>query len=309
MNYIGEERQGFYIRPIMKRWWAVSLDIVREVDNICKKNDIRWFMDSGTLLGAVREHGFIPWDDDIDIIMLRNDYERFVSVAPTELPAGWVMTNARSDSEHEQGVLHVCNTDKLFIDVADLRLYHGCPYRAQIDIFALDNVPDDPDERELQRALVTIAIDSVKSMNLYNLYSDLTPDRQDKIMQFEQACGIDLRRDRPLKPQLLELLDQLSAMYYDIETEMVANMIFYCTEPKKVVPRAAYDKTVYIPFEDTYLPAPSGYDEVLTALYGRNYMTPVIEHIYHDYPCFGRLEAYLRQQYENRGIAFPEEFE
>ncbi len=69
----GEERNGFYISPIMKRAWAVELDILEVISKICRKYQIRWFAESGTMLGAVRHNGFIPWDDDIDISMLRPD--------------------------------------------------------------------------------------------------------------------------------------------------------------------------------------------------------------------------------------------
>ncbi|MBO4899337.1 MAG: LicD family protein [Lachnospiraceae bacterium] len=308
MDYTGEERQGFYIRPMMKRWWAVSLDIVKEIGDICAKYNIRWFIDSGTLLGAVREHGFIPWDDDMDIILLRQDYERFIRIIPNELPEGWVLKNTRHDDEHGEAVLRVCNTDNNFIDMNELSRYHGCPYQVGIDIFALDNVPDDPDECELQRALATIIVDSIKAARSSDLFDDLEPGIAERLAELEEAFGIKLKRDMPIKPQLFALLDQTSAMYYDVDTKRVANMMFFCTDPKQAVSRQAYDSTVYLKFEHLSLPAPSGYDDVLTSYYGNDYMTPVNEHIYHDYPCFGKLEAYLKQQYEERGLEFPQEF-
>ena len=78
-----EERCGYLITEKMKRVWAVQLAMVDEVERICRKYGLRYFADSGTLIGAVRDRGYIPWDDDIDLAMLREDYDRFVKVAPS----------------------------------------------------------------------------------------------------------------------------------------------------------------------------------------------------------------------------------
>ena len=84
--FYDEVRDGFYIPGMMKRLWGAELTILSEVDRICKKHEIPYYADGGTLLGAVRDGQFIPWDDDIDIMMLREDYNRFVQVVQQELP-------------------------------------------------------------------------------------------------------------------------------------------------------------------------------------------------------------------------------
>ena len=68
-----------------KRVWAVQLEMLDEVERICKANGLKYFADSGTLIGTIRHEGYIPWDDDIDLAMLREDYETFLKVAPGEL--------------------------------------------------------------------------------------------------------------------------------------------------------------------------------------------------------------------------------
>ena len=81
----------------MNRLQLTELEILLAVDNICKKYNIDYFLDSGTALGAIRHHGFIPWDDDIDIGMLREDYDRFISIAQSELGEKYFLQTFSSD--------------------------------------------------------------------------------------------------------------------------------------------------------------------------------------------------------------------
>lgn len=79
-----ENRDGYIVSPLMKKVWSVELDLLSELDRVCKKYDIKYYAAFGTLLGAVRNKGFIPWDDDIDVCMLRDDYARLKEVAKDE---------------------------------------------------------------------------------------------------------------------------------------------------------------------------------------------------------------------------------
>ena len=82
-GFLDEEiRCGYTVTAKAKRAWAVQMDLLHKLDEVCKKYNLRYFADSGTLLGAARDKGYIPWDDDIDIVMLREDYEKLRDVAP-----------------------------------------------------------------------------------------------------------------------------------------------------------------------------------------------------------------------------------
>lgn len=79
-----EVREGFYVNGMMKKIWAAQIDMLDFLNDYCKMHNIRWFMAYGTLLGAVRHQGFIPWDDDCDIWMLRGDFNRLINLLNKE---------------------------------------------------------------------------------------------------------------------------------------------------------------------------------------------------------------------------------
>ena len=86
-NYFcAEVRDDFEIPAMMKRAWAAELEVLSVIADVCGRHHLQYFADYGTLLGAVRHKGFIPWDDDIDICMLREDYMELIRVLPDELP-------------------------------------------------------------------------------------------------------------------------------------------------------------------------------------------------------------------------------
>ena len=88
-----EVRDGFFVPAEIKHAWAAELEVLSEVDRICKKYNINYYADWGTLLATVRHEGFIPWDDDLDIVMKREDYKKFLEVAPDEMLPGYLVYN------------------------------------------------------------------------------------------------------------------------------------------------------------------------------------------------------------------------
>ena len=84
-----EVRDGFYVTAEMKQAWAAQMEVLSDLDKACRENGIEYYADWGTLLGAVRHHGFIPWDDDMDVCMKRPDYNRFLRIAKQIMPEGY----------------------------------------------------------------------------------------------------------------------------------------------------------------------------------------------------------------------------
>ncbi|MBO4899336.1 MAG: LicD family protein [Lachnospiraceae bacterium] len=304
----GEERDGFYIRPMIKRAWAAQLEVLDVISDICDMHGIRWFADSGTLLGAVRHKGFIPWDDDVDIAMLRRDYERFRIYARDELPEGWYIRNDRDSDNISGAVPCVVNSETVRIDEEFLQRFHGCPYNVGVDIFILDVFPEDTEEWELYRILTGNAYDIEEHTPKRILFDECDAELRERVEKLEETSGVRLDRTRPLKPQLNRLADQLAAMYYDSDSPDVGIASFHLNKSIRI-PGSCYEETKYLQFEHVMLPAPVDYDTVLRLSYGDDYMTPLKIYDFHSYPFFGEAENKLRRWYADNGKAFPEEFE
>lgn len=127
---------------------SLELKIASEVKRICEKHGINYFMTAGTLLGAVRHGGFIPWDEDMDFGMLREDYERFIRICETELDSRFFLQTWDTDPEYPFSYSKVRLNGTHFVEgFSEKAKMHDGLF---IDIFPFDNVPDDPKERKRQ---------------------------------------------------------------------------------------------------------------------------------------------------------------
>ena len=108
--------QSPYPEDSLQRLQAVDLEIAAAVDKICRENDIDYFIDGGTLLGAVRHGGFIPWDDDIDIGMPKDDFDRFCEIAPALLPKGYSLHTSANTKGFAPLWTKVFKNDTKFIE-------------------------------------------------------------------------------------------------------------------------------------------------------------------------------------------------
>jgi len=108
-----------YVKENLRPCQLKQLDILEVIDGICRKHNIEYWLDGGTLLGAVRHGGFIPWDDDIDIAMRKEALEKFIKVAPSELPDGLFLQTPESDPLSKEPIIKVRDLNSLYIESTD----------------------------------------------------------------------------------------------------------------------------------------------------------------------------------------------
>ena len=139
-------------QDVLRRVQLVQLEIAKEIKRVCDENGIHYFLDAGTLIGAVRHQGFIPWDDDLDIGMLREDYDKFVKIAPTALKPEYIWQDWNNDEHYAVPFGKVRKKNTVYQEEKSSRLKNNGFY---VDIFPFDYAPDSKEERDhLQKQCV-----------------------------------------------------------------------------------------------------------------------------------------------------------
>lgn len=284
-----EVREGFFIPGMIKRSWAVQMDILNQVKRICEKYNISWFADYGTLIGAVRHNGFIPWDDDLDISMLRSDYDRFLAVAKEELPEDYRVLNIYTEDEYENFLTRIVNHSEINTNASFLADNNEFPYIAGIDILPLDYIYSDENkekERWLRaKGLLTLA-ESVKGAK--------GVDKNAVIRQAEEFCKFKIDRTLPLD---IALVHAITGVFNECSGEgstEVALMPSWIRHKSGKAKIKWLQSIVSMPFENTTINVPCGYSEKLRNSYGTWYIAKRSGGA-HEYPFFGEQEKTLKE--------------
>lgn len=296
----GETRNGFYIEPFMKNAWAAEIQILDKVGQICRKNGLRYYADWGTLLGTIRHQGFIPWDDDIDICMPRNDMFQLAQIIEEEYPE-LKFSDIYSEKKYGTKASRVLNRVDLLTARDDLKESYGFPMPVGIDIFALDNLPDDEAMRKELKEAVQICAMAFNMRQEINSKSIINYDYFEKIRIFykvvdaiEQLCSIKFSCEMPGEQEILILLDEIQSMYRDEECRELTQMDCYATTNYSI-DKDCYSSVIMMPFENIMVPVPKGYEEILREKYGEDYMTPKNIGSGHDYPFYNKLFEVLQE--------------
>lgn len=236
----------------------IMLDILIELDQICKKNNLTYWLDAGTLLGAIRHKGFIPWDDDIDVAMPRDDYNKFIKIYKQELSPHLFLQTKESDPEFSQYFAKIRNINTLFIEDSekgkDIKYNQGI----FIDIFPVNYIDTKMNHiYPFLRFLGKFFTENrfyikYSNMDIYKYYIKIFNKLHNKKNNF-------IRKG----PEITSRLKSI--------------------EKKDVFP------LVKVEFENLTFPAPSNYDKYLKEIYG-DYMTLLPleqrEHIRHSHKIY-----------------------
>jgi lipopolysaccharide cholinephosphotransferase len=246
-----------------------ELEIVRDVVRICEQHHLQLYMMGGTFLGAVRHQGFIPWDDDVDLSLNREDYETFLKIAPQELEHGYRLRHFQRDPDMAYYPAQV--VDPAF-EILDTSAQQEKIRNAWVDIFPLDGLPE---------GKISFFLHKYRLLYLRLML---------KYSQFSQVVAVNLTH-RPLHERVLIALGKHLHLEDKLDTHKRMVLIDKCLKKypyqgssrvvnfmgaykfREMFPKSIYDAVAEYPFEDMTLPAPKDYDAVLTQMYGE-YMTP-----------------------------------
>ena len=262
--FYDEVQDGFYVPGIMKRAWASKMELLSEIDKICKKWGISYYAGFGTLLGAVRHKGFIPWDDDIDIMMQRPDFERFSQVIQDELKEGMYYISMETVKDRLNFTTAVCVEPPLLFS-ENLRKYHEFPYSNSVDIFFLDELAKDPEDEEFRKNIINIF-----SILIYDLKQkrEKTELFQSNLTKLEELLEIHFDRNSSIEGQIYEILNQIFREFDGEGGEELVSYPDYYSGVTSPFPKAALGKAKWLPFHNMTIPVPEDYDTVLRAFYG-----------------------------------------
>lgn len=271
-----EVRNGFTVTKERKEIWAVELDLLNKLQKVCEKHNLKFYLDSGSLLGAVRSKGMIPWDNDIDVVMPRRDYDILVHNYYGDFETPYFLQSFYSDKDYYRGHAQLRNSDTTGILMYE---YKNVPFNQGIflDIFVLDDVPLDTNvESQLKKKLEDSYTILLKERRAYlpcknNLQKIV---RESRTLLYRTIFGNEKKLYSSVENKLRETQN---GNYYD--------KLFYRLNGRqdwKKIDKSYYDSQLMWDFENLKCPIPSGYKEILTIYYGKDYMTPVQEPNAHD---------------------------
>lgn len=245
---------------------SCELLILKEVKRLCEENGIQYFIIAGTLLGAVRHKGFIPWDDDMDVGMLREDYEKFIKLAKTDLCSQFFLQTPETDSAYGLNFAKIQLKDTSLVEATAA---NNAVKGISIDIFPFDTVPESDKEKAKHNRRTYFLRRLFLAKQNYKVYGK--KEYVKRLVYFVlKVISLFYSREK-----LCKMLDFECERYNTVNKmpEKIVNIGGAYGYEKETIRREWVDSTVDLPFEDFTVAAPAGYIPYLEYFYG-DYMTP-----------------------------------
>ena len=258
----------------LRKVQLAQLEIGKEIKRVCDENGIKYFLDSGTLLGAIRHKGFIPWDDDMDMGMLREDYERFIEIAPKELKPEYFLQTWKTDKSYPYAFAKIRKKGTVFIEAVSQKT--NAHNEIFVDVFPYDIYPDD----ETVRTKLTKKIKLLK-------YSLWMKDGMTPWLRHKSVLDRLLVKAKYVPHYFYALTHSRDAMIAEYEKLMPmhnAETSKYYVEQsggtpfgKWIIPTECFKDFIEVKFEDTMFLVPEKYDLYLKTVYGDYMQLPPVE--------------------------------
>lgn len=251
---------GYTVSAKMKKVWNIDLGCLEEVKRICKQYNLRYYAIAGTLLGAIRHKGFIPWDDDIDLGMPRKDYEIFIDIAVKELKSPYFLQTYKTERRFTSDMAKLRNSNSTGFTECEAVI--NCNKGIFIDIFPIDNEPDDDLIRKKENREHLAALRNIDRFTRKYPTSG-------KISYIKELIKKPVRLfcSQSMKERMLRKVINSSAKYNFSSTKYCGMRTFSLPEKYRWETKDCKE-FIKVPFENTTIVIPKGYDNILKSIYG-----------------------------------------
>ena len=300
-----------YTEEQLKQLRSIDLELYRKLTEICRKHELRFVTGFGTTLGAIRHKGFIPWDDDMDFLMPREDYEKLIRMAPEELKGTrYALLEPRLTENYVMSFAKLCRRDTVFLEEVDehVRYHNGIC----IDIFPMDYWPQDKKRRDhvAFRCYVLARLGSLATYGKPKLPRTLTGSRRKLALAGCLFIHGLLRLFGLTTPKLYrQYLKYAQCTSPEEADHFVTDMCWCWIRKEGKIARhmfgLQYKDTdlftpLYVEFENTTIPVPEKYDSYLTIAY-RDYMQlPPVENRHSHKPSVLIFPEEYREKYRKK---------
>lgn len=278
----------------MQDYQRKLLQLLKEIDAICREHNITYYCSGGTVIGAVRHEGFIPWDDDIDVCMMRRDFERFCEVFRTNPPEGRYLLYNENDPDYHSTIPRYVEADTT--SFCRYHLLGEVPAGASIDIFILESVPDDP---SLQKDFIRKFFVYSDFVMPFYCFSHRVPDEY-----IDDYAKYRLLADEEGELAVINRLhDELFRNSPD-SSEYVC--LLWASSPS-IFPRKIFGAPVRLRFEDADICVPSDWYRYLVLEYGMDWMQVPYSDVQEGHITINRLDMSYEHCYKVRDELFAKE--
>lgn len=270
-----------------------SLEILIHFKDFCEEHDLQFFLYGGTCIGAIRHKGFIPWDDDIDVVMPRSDYEKLGKLWPkynTEDKYVYCRTDNKVNLKHPMTTIRDTKTTYVRDYQVDLNIVHS----VRLDIISLDACPNNKIQRNIQLGwgfIFHLFNREAKSSSHFNFIGKIT------------TFILKVIKSSKLRYKIWRFAEkQMSKYPITSETENLTDLLSVFRIMKIKYPKEYFESAVYKEFEGHKMPVPVGYDEYLTQVFGDYMSYPSLDE---QEPKHEALYINLNEPYEKfKGIEY-----
>lgn len=280
-----------------KKLFETLTDLLYQFDKVCKDNDLTYSIFAGTLLGAIRHKGIIPWDDDVDVVMPRKDYEKLLRLPESTFSFPYFLQSPLTDKGFHKGIARLRNSNTTEISIIDAAF--DCNHGAFIDIFPMDAVPDDG---SLFKQQVKELLLQVKLLHFAGRYNGgvgaLGLSGKKKIFYY---ALLPLYKTGVLTTEkIFKKYNGIASRYENDNTKRVGTICFSFDWERFIYERRDYEAGyMEMPFENIMVEAPKNYDSILTKSY-KDYMTPIKAPSCHGETIFDMDTPYQEYVKENK---------